>query len=292
MNENDTDPAPDEGASTPTDRRPLAAWLRLVDALITREFTTALAGEDVSRRDWMLLNALSGTVDAPWMTGRLAHRGKHVRRLAERGWITTADDGAWQLTEDGRAARDRLAERVDAVRQKVAGAVAPDQFAQLQASLEAIARELGWDESQPMPRGGRGRRPGFGGTHAGFHPGFAPERGFGRGHGRRPGFAPDVRHDHGPWHHDPDGCEHGPHAGWGRHAGWAPDAEWDDRGFGPGRRGVGPGHHEHLRAEFERRHHGGRDHRRAERAYERGFAAGFSSGRTPGAPAEESASAD
>ena len=50
-----------DAAGTPTER-PLGSWLRLVDALITREFARTLENEGVGRRDWMVLNALSGAI--------------------------------------------------------------------------------------------------------------------------------------------------------------------------------------------------------------------------------------
>src|SRR5690606_17961186 len=148
MTNEDFTPAAEGGHS----RLPLGYWLRAVDRLITREFAEALAGEDISRRDWMLLNVLSGEVDAPGLAARLERRGKRLRRLEERGWVTRTDDG-WQLTDEGRAAKDRLAEIVEGVRAKVSGAVSPDDWATLTASLEAIARELGWNEQMRMPRG-------------------------------------------------------------------------------------------------------------------------------------------
>jgi hypothetical protein len=323
-----SDTSSDQNASAAADAgatgsRPLGAWLRLVDRLIAREFATAFADDEVTRRDWMLLNAVAGTVDAPWMTERA---GKRIVRLARRGWIARVD-GSWSLTDSGREALDRLGAKVDAVRTKVAGALPADEFAQLTASLETIARELGWDESQPMPR--RGRAPkgrergagwgpfdhghGFGGHGHEFgerrrghgHGGYSPECGDPRRHGR--GFAGergfDGRRGRG---FDSAGREFdGPRRGHGRftrddveyargyagYAGYAPgfaDEGPDfgpgaerEHGFGPGWRGFGPGHHAHLREEFERRHHGGHGHdvrRAAEQAYERGFSAGFSAG--------------
>jgi len=264
--------AADAGATGP---RPLGAWLRLVDRLIAREFATAFADDEVTRRDWMLLNAVAGTVDAPWMTERA---GKRIVRLARRGWIARVD-GDWSLTDSGREALDRLGAKVDAVRTKIAGTLPADEFAQLTASLETIARELGWDESQPMPR--RGRAPKGRERGAGWGP-FDHGHGFGgyghefgerrRGHGHggyRDEFGERRRHGRGFADEGPD---------------FGPGAE-RGHGLAPGRRGFGPGHHAHLREEFERRHHGGHGHGRghgcdvqhaAEQAYERGFSAGFS----------------
>jgi len=91
---------------------------------------------------------------------------------------------------------------IDAVRARVSGAVSPEDYATTVAALEAIARELGWDESHAGHGSGRGERHGFGpGAHG--HRGFGPDAGFGRGFG--PGFG------------------HGHHG----------------RGFGPGERGHG-----------------------------------------------------
>ena len=58
--------------SGPADRRPIGYWLRVVDGLLTHEFAVALEAEGLSRRDWMLLNVLSGDVDAPGLSERLA----------------------------------------------------------------------------------------------------------------------------------------------------------------------------------------------------------------------------
>jgi len=266
MNTNDTDGPRDEGPF-PTGRLPLGAWLRLVDKLISREFAEALEGDDLSRHDWMLLNAIAGTVDAPWVTDRLAAGGARVRRLAERGWITPGDDG-WTLTNSGNDALARLTEKVGAVRAKVAGTVSDAEFAQLKTSLEAMARGLGWDESQPLPdRGARGR--GFGPKGRKRGDGWGP---YGSGHGFG-GYGYEFgerRADHGCAHGDvhehAHGHGHGHANGHGRGHGFDPRAGLGRRhGFDP-REGSDPRHGD------PEHNHGGR---RIERAYERGFAAGF-----------------
>lgn len=205
--------------------RPLGYWLRLVDRLISHEFATAFEGEDVTRRDWMLLNALSGEVDAPGLSERLARKGgKHLRRLAALGWIEEQGDGTWTLTDAGRAARERLGGAVGGIRSRVAGAVSAEDYATTVASLEAIARELGWDETQPFPRGsgfgpGRGRFGGFGGFSPGrfggprpFHPGWGPNlhHGFDPRAGRHAAWAEDGCHGHGDPGGRRNGREHGP----------------------------------------------------------------------------------
>ena len=94
--------------------RPLGFWLRTVDALISREFAAAFDGEGATRRDWMLLNAVSGDVNAPGFAERAARKGgKHLRGLEQRGWVEESGDGTWVLTEEGDAAKERLGGIVD-----------------------------------------------------------------------------------------------------------------------------------------------------------------------------------
>jgi hypothetical protein len=315
--ENTGDEAPDitradgtapEADSIPTDRRPLGFWLRVVDGLISREFDSALAEEGVTRRDWMLLNALSGDVD-PALAERLARRPKRLRGLEKRGWADEKGDGTWLLTDQGRAAAERLGGIVDGIRSRVAGAVSPEDFATMTASLEAIARELGWDESASPRDFGRGRffGPRFGtvdeprfGRRPGFGPGFRP----GSGPGFGPGFPPGFRGGFGPgfdprrawaeawddedgwtgWHHH-GGHPHGHHGprgfGWGPAWGFDPQEHHAHHGRGHHGHDAHHGHHGH---DTHHGHHGkgsegkGRDRRASQEAYERGFDAGYSRG--------------
>lgn len=188
--------------------RPLGFWLREVDARLAEEFAAAFAADGITRRDWRVLSTLAGEQTAPGAVDRL--RGKKLRRLVERGWVTETD-GEWQLTDDGRAAAERLSAQVAGIRARVAGSVSDEDFATTLASLEAIARELGWDETQ-RPRRRRGPFARIG----------APGERFRQG---RPGF--------GPHHHDeldgPCGHRHGDRFG--------------HRGHGHG--GFGQGGHRH-----------------------------------------------
>src|SRR5690606_22785736 len=121
-------PSADDGSST----RPLGFWLRAVDGLLTREFATVFAQEGIRRREWMILNVLDGSVDAPHLLERIQH-GKRLRSLVDRGWIEEAD-GTWRLTDAGREATSRLRTVVDRLRARVAGSVEPDAFATTLAS--------------------------------------------------------------------------------------------------------------------------------------------------------------
>lgn len=233
--------------------RPFGYWLKAADRLMAAEFATAFEAEQVSRRDWRILNVIDGTVPA--------HRplnGHKLHHLVERGWVV-ADGEGWTLTEEGRAAKERLSVVVDGIRAKVSAAVSEEEMATTLASLEKIARAFGWDEETPLPRG---RRHGFGGRDhdrgfpGRFGRGFGPGHGFRRGFGL--GFGPDAFGSHADQHEDE--CPHG-ERGAGRHG--HPGFREDHRREDHGHRGHGP----QRAARF------------AQHAYERGFDAGFSRGR-------------
>ena len=226
--------------------RPFGYWLKAADRLMAAEFTAAFEGEHSSRRDWRILNIIDGTVPSPRPLN-----GHKLHRLVERGWIVADGDG-WTLTDEGRAAKERLGAIVEGIRAKVSDAVSAEEMATTLASLEKIARAFGWDEETPLPRG---RRHGFGGPRHGhgFPRGFG--RPFGRGFGRAPehGFGPDADGAHD--------CRHGEP--------------------GAGHRGHGRGHGEHGHAGHDghRGHGPHRAERIAQHAFERGFDAGFTRGR-------------
>ncbi|MEW1834759.1 hypothetical protein [Microbacterium sp. NPDC079995] len=153
----------------------------------------------------------------------LGFRLKLVHRLLAR-------EVRRQLDEAGPEASARRDEVVAGVQDRITAAVPQDDLDAMVRSLDAIARELGWDESQPMPprpgrehrgprgpfgrRFGRGFGPGFGGRFP--HPGFA--------HGEPGRFGHHERHGH-----------HG--HGCGERTGFAPHpavAEAYERGFSRG----------------------------------------------------------
>lgn len=241
-----------ESQNTDNTSRPFGYWLKAADRLMAAEFATAFEDERASRRDWRLLNVIDGT--APARRPLTAHK---LHGLIDRGWVAPEGDG-WTLTDDGRAAKDRLGAIVDGIRSKVADAVSEEEMATTLASLEKIARAFGWDEETPLPRG---RRHGFGGHGRGH--GFP--RGFGRPFGR--GFGP--------------GHGFGPREGFGPHEGFGPrDGGEHQHGCEHGR-DARHGEHGHDRGDHGRHGHGGPLHaaRHAQHAYERGFDAGFSRGR-------------
>ena len=213
-----TDHGPTDQHSSDHDgrRRPFGFWLKLVDRRISDEMETLFADDGITRRDWRMLNLLAGEARDERLAERLLSKPQALHRLAERGWVAGFPP---EITEAGREARDRLETQVTALRERVAGAVPADDFATTLRSLEAIARELGWDESQPLPRGRRGGRR-FGGRMHEHHE--SAERFGHRGHGFGT-FDDDAAAEH-----------HASHGGFGHRR----------RGFGP--RGARQDVHVHV----------------------------------------------
>jgi hypothetical protein len=224
-----------------TDRRPLGFWLRVVDARLTREFHALFEADGIDRRDWMLLNAIAGTVDRGPVAARLERGGRRLRALVDRGWVT-GTPGSWALTAEGRLAFERLGARVSEFRARVAGAVSPEDFATTLATLEAIAAELGGsdDDFGPDRRRGYGRGRGFG---PGFGFGWGPGRGFGHGFGPGRRFEGDAPGHQDPEHQHPHHGHHHPHHehhGHGCHHG-GPEFADHGRPESGHRHGHGPG---------------------------------------------------
>ncbi|KYJ97051.1 MarR family winged helix-turn-helix transcriptional regulator [Microbacterium sp. CH1] len=242
--------------------RPFGFWLKAVDRLMAQDFATAFAAEGATRRDWRLLNVVDGSVPA-----RRPLNPHKLHDLVDHGWVEADGDG-WALTDEGRAAKERLGAAVDGIRAKVADAVSDEEMATTLAALEKIARAFGWDEETPLPRK---RRPGFG-----FGPrgGFGRRHGFGHGHGFGPGHGFGHREsfdrgDFGPRHGFGPGEGFEPRHGFDRHDG-EEDGGYRGRGHHDGHAHRGHGH--------AHRDHGHRAQRMAERAFERGFDAGFRHG--------------
>ncbi|MFS0795385.1 MarR family winged helix-turn-helix transcriptional regulator [Microbacterium sp. 1P10AE] len=281
--------------STPLDPRSLAHRLTTVGHALHHRLFAQLRDGDLHPKTVLVLRAIDGRIDAPWITERLARGGKRLTGLADRGWIERTDDG-WALTTEGRAVLDR----VDADRATILADVPAEELERLVAALDTVSAALGIDETEHQGfgpgmrgsgRGARGFGPGFG-PGAGFGPfgrGFGPGAGFGPfGPGVRGGFGPDA-HGFGPsgrGQHDTDAERHGGHGeheGHGHHTHGDADRQGAHEGRGHGR-GCDPRRGGHG-------HHRGHDDRRAvQRAYERGFDAGFSRGRESSASGEPTAS--
>lgn len=110
---------------------------------------------------------------------------RHDRTKRAAFWLRTIE-----LQKDRKTREYRKSLR-DVARE----GISDEEYDAMLATLEKMARNLGWDESQPDERPfGRGHRRGFG------H-GFGGERGFGHGHRH-----PAMLHGFGRLH--PEGHDH------------------------------------------------------------------------------------
>ncbi|UOQ91328.1 hypothetical protein MUN74_09690 [Agromyces endophyticus] len=217
---------PENPQTTSPAQRPIGYWLRVVDRKLDDAMLELFAAEGITRRDWRRLNVIAGTVDDERMRAKLAARPERLAPLVDRGWVTD-EPGAPRLTEEGEASYAALLERVTTLRNRVAGAVSPGDFETTLATLEAVARELGWHEGERMPR----RRP-------------ESPRGRRTGRGHHHGHAP---HDH----HDHDRRRHGERDHAGEHG-----HDPHEHGHDPHEHGHDP--HEHRHDRHEHGHHGHR----------------------------------
>lgn len=135
--------------TAPTDRRPIGFWLKLLDRLIDERLEASLG--DLSRRHWQVLNvvqqrpATQSEIDArvrPFLDQEQT-TVREVSDLQQRGWLTVGSDSV-ALTELGTREFERLLDAVSADRAALMTGITPDEYAALVATLETMARNLGW----------------------------------------------------------------------------------------------------------------------------------------------------
>jgi hypothetical protein len=131
-----------------TDRRPIGFWLKLVDRLFDERLDETLG--DLTRRHWQVLNVLQqGAVDQAGIDARVrpfldreSSTKREVADLQDRGWIAGTE--TMQLTEMGTKEFRRLLDAVSADRAQVMAGIASEEYATTVATLERMARNLGW----------------------------------------------------------------------------------------------------------------------------------------------------
>ena len=137
-----------------SERKPIGYWLKELDRLIEQSFDHALAGEDVTRREWQVLNVLSVT---PTSSGDLtdalrpffgtdANAGaleEMLDRLTRRGWALRDPETRYALSPEGEAARSALLERVQALRGAIADGITPEAYNTTIDTLRRMATNLG-----------------------------------------------------------------------------------------------------------------------------------------------------
>ena len=138
-----------------TDTRPIGFWLRLVDRLLEERFAAVLEEHGVTRGQWQLLNVVSNggaTAEvveravAPFTDADGGPVSAQLAELIESGWVELSGP-EYRLTERGATAHDRLAEVIAELRASSTDGLSEDDYARTLATLERMARNLGWTEA-------------------------------------------------------------------------------------------------------------------------------------------------
>lgn len=141
------------------ENRPLGFWLKLVDSLISEQFTGSLEEHGVTRKQWQLLNVLSrGPATGGELTAALSpffgeppaadeptSPSEHLAELVESGWVNE-EGHTFSLTERGATSLDRLSEIVDTMREESSSGISAADYAATISSLRKMAENLGWQD--------------------------------------------------------------------------------------------------------------------------------------------------
>ncbi len=138
------------------DQPPIGFWLKLVDRLIEDRFAQAIEEHGVTRRQWQLLNVLMrgpataeelDTAVAPFLEEGETTSIEHLTELIDSGWVDAAPEG-YGLTPRGETAFGALREVVDGLRELAASGIQQEEYETTVATLEQMARNLGWTGPQ------------------------------------------------------------------------------------------------------------------------------------------------
>ncbi|MFF3066267.1 hypothetical protein ACFVQ3_17145 [Oerskovia sp. NPDC057915] len=161
-------PSPTEHADRPAQappvgaapgERPVGYWLKLVDRLIDQSLDDVFLRTGLTRRHWQVLNMIrDGVSDATTVdsvlspfaavggagaAGQAAGVSAEISDLQTRGWIAQGGTG-WEVTVAGQHAYHDLLDAVSITRERLAEGITREQYDRTIATLEQMARNLGW----------------------------------------------------------------------------------------------------------------------------------------------------
>lgn len=142
--------------------RPLGWWIKLVDLLLDESANAQVHDAGVTREHWQVLAVLLGgaastaqvdDVLAPFGSRRGAGATVvYVDDLRRRGWVTGTDarpgdphGGTLSVTLAGREAYDAARGLIGTTRESLLAGVAARDYEVTVATLQRVARNLGWD---------------------------------------------------------------------------------------------------------------------------------------------------
>lgn len=126
--------------------RPLGYWLTTLDRLLDDQVADALAERGLSRRDWHALGRLEHGAVADDVAVELlpAAEGLVAAGLVEHR------SGEYRSTESGSELVSEVQDGpVQAVAERAAEGLSPEQYDALLGSLEQVATNLGWLGDRP-----------------------------------------------------------------------------------------------------------------------------------------------
>ena len=133
------------------DRKPIGYWLKELDRLIETTLDRALAEEDVTRRDWQVLNALQPEPTPraevieqlrPFWGVDAVDPDAVLDGLITRGWALRDPGDRYALSPEGDAARAALLEKVKGLRAAIADGITPEQYNTTIDTLGRMAQNL------------------------------------------------------------------------------------------------------------------------------------------------------
>ena len=129
--------------------RPVGYWLKLVDGLLESGLDDELAHADLTRRAWQVLNVVrDGPVHEAGVVAALEPFGVRAgaAELAElvAGGLVEQTAGGYVLSARGVSVHDDVSNRVTEFRTRVADGISAEEYGTTLATLERMARNLGW----------------------------------------------------------------------------------------------------------------------------------------------------
>ena len=131
--------------------RPIGWWLKRLDRLIEVSFDDALGEAGIDRRQWQILNVVTGGAvrDAalaqalsPFVEESPVSLGGIVEDLQARKWLARDDNGALLLTPDGASARDEASGRVSAIRTRLSEGITAEEYQHTIDALRTMTANL------------------------------------------------------------------------------------------------------------------------------------------------------